>query len=73
MEELVQIQKSPVPLYDTAFPYSARTTGAFDPHHRNERASFGFCDGRALMMDTTAAHERKLYFWKPSKRDDDPK
>ena len=62
-----------VPLYETAFPYSSRTTGAFYPHHRNERASFGFCDGRTLMMDTTAAHERKLYFWKPSKRDDDPK
>jgi len=55
------------------FPYSGRSTGKFHPHHRNDRSVFGFVDGRSTMMDTRTSHERKLYYWKLLKRDDEPR
>ena len=54
-------------------PYSRGGTGHFEAWHRNDRAPFGYCDGRVTLMERLAAHERKLYFWKVSKRNDDPK
>lgn len=62
-----------VPDYDSAFPYSGRSTGEFYPHHRNDRAAVGFCDVRAAMIDTTEIHERQLYYWKLSKQEDEPR
>ncbi len=62
-----------VPDYEFSHPYSARNTGLFHPHHRNERAAFGYCDGRSTMMDTRTSHERKLHIWKLAKGDDLPK
>ena len=53
-------------------PYN-NGSGDFKPWHRNDRAPFGYCDGRVTMTDETASHERKLYFWKVSKRNDLPR
>ncbi|MFC1806694.1 prepilin-type N-terminal cleavage/methylation domain-containing protein [Planctomycetota bacterium] len=60
------------PDYDSAFPYSNRTTGIFKAQHRNDRAAFGFCDGRSTTMDKGMSHERKLHFWKLDKRKGEP-
>ena len=54
-------------------PYSRSGTGHFEAWHRNERGPFGYCDGRVTFLDRKTAHERKLYLWKVSKREDPPK
>ena len=53
--------------------YSRGGKGHFNAWHRNDRAPFGYCDGRVTLMDRRTAHERKLYLWKVSKKNDNPR